>query len=90
MAAMLVASSTAVAVRASEGVSRDVGLCSSSSARPHLLHARKGKQRVSGVIGKAVSSALVRVQSRGAAFPVARSTMTENPTPVTSPPLLCS
>ena len=86
MAAMLVASSTAVGV-ASAVAGRDSGVCSSSAARPQqqLAHAPSWTR----IPGTVVSPVQMHVQSRGAAFRVLRSTMTENPTPV-CPPLRLS
>ncbi|KAG0569301.1 hypothetical protein M758_6G076900 [Ceratodon purpureus] len=82
MAAILVASTTAVGVT-STGVGRqDLGLCCSSSAArlPQLLHhAPAWKYSASGVIGTAQGH--VHSRGGGAGFPVARSTVTENPTP---------
>ncbi|KAG0585297.1 hypothetical protein M758_2G002000 [Ceratodon purpureus] len=82
MAAMVVASSAAVAVGAVGR--RDVGPCCSSSARaqPVLVVSRRCSRRnVSGVVGMSVALVGAHSRSRGSGFSVLRNALAENPSP---------
>lgn len=80
MAAMVVASSTAVAV---SGVGRrEVGsCCSSSTARPQQLQVAS-RRNVSAVVGMSVVLVGAQSRSRGSSFSVMRNALAENPSPV--------
>ncbi|XP_024377762.1 CBS domain-containing protein CBSX2, chloroplastic isoform X1 [Physcomitrium patens] len=79
MAAMLVASSTAVGA-ATFAVRKDIGTSTSSTASPQLVFASNRKV-VSSVAGTLVVSMQVHMRPRGTSFMLARSTMMENPAP---------
>lgn len=79
MAAMVVASSTAMGMPAVGR--RELGPCSSPTARPQLVQL-PSRKNVSSVVGTSVVLGKVNARSRESSFPVTRSALVENPSPV--------